>query len=150
MAAARDVGVCRGDQPRAGITREIVQEVLERNLGRRAHAASRRGVQRVGTDVLYGHEAQRVDRGFTNDSAGQGIGTSRQAKERLGAARREFSEVETAHLDTGQTTRRVAMREPGAAAGAIPHRVRGPCRQEDGLRQATLTGQIAPGLRSQR
>ena len=55
---------------------------------------------------------------------------ARQAEQRLVAARREIAPVGPAHLDPGQASRRVPVREPGAAVRAFADGVGRACCRE--------------------
>ena len=128
---------------------------MQRGDGRRTHAAGGGSIERVAARALDCRQAHGVDRRLAHRDAGQAAGAARpaeprQTKQRLVAARREIAVIGAAHLDAGQQSRPVAVREPGAATRAFANGIGHARCRKDVLRESPLSGEIEPGWRSAR
>ena len=145
VAPAGGVGVGRGDQQAGRVGRQHLQNLLQHGDGCRTHAAGSCGIQRVATVALDCCQAQSVDRRLAHRDAAQAAGAAGQTEQGLTAACREVAVVGAAHLNAGQKSDPVLVREPGAATGTFTDGVSHARGYQDVLRRSPLPGEVEPG-----
>jgi len=115
MPAAGGVGIRRGDQNGGRIAREIQQDLLERRDRCRPMPPA---VAAYSVSGRHCSTAARLNASIADSQTVTRAGdrATWQAEQCLGAARRKVAVIRAAHLNAGQKSPAVPVREPGAAA----------------------------------